>query len=54
MPEAQPISWRSIVYGTPVTAADGIRVGDVHEVLGSDAEDIFHVCALPSPGDAQT
>ena len=42
MPEAQPISWRSIVYGTPVTAADGVRVGVVKEVLGSDAEDIFH------------
>ena len=42
MPEIEPISWRSIVYGTPVTAADGIRIGAVHEVLGSDAEDIFH------------
>jgi hypothetical protein len=42
MPEAQPISWRSIVYGTPVAAADGIRIGAVREVLGSDAEDIFH------------
>ena len=42
MPEPQPISWRSIVYGTPVTAADGARIGAVAEVLGSDAEDIFH------------
>ena len=42
MPETEPISWRSIVYGTPVTAADGIRIGAVREVLGSDAEDIFH------------
>ena len=42
MPETEPISWRSIVYGTPVTSNDGVRVGDVHEVLGSDAEDIFH------------
>jgi hypothetical protein len=40
--ESQPISWRSIVYGTPVTAADGIRIGAVREVLGSDSEDIFH------------
>ena len=23
MPETQPISWRSIVYGTPVTSSDG-------------------------------
>ena len=42
MPDDQPISWRSIVYDTPVTAADGIRIGAVREVLGSDAEDIFH------------
>ncbi len=42
MPETDPISWRSIVYGTPVTAADGIRIGAVREVLGSDGEDIFH------------
>ena len=37
-----PISWRTVVYGTPVTASDGARVGTVMEVLGSDAEDIFH------------
>ena len=42
MPETQPISWRSIVYGTPVTSSDGVRVGVVQEVLGSDAEDIFY------------
>jgi hypothetical protein len=42
VPDTEPISWRSIVYGTAVTAADGVRVGLVHEVLGSDAEDIFH------------
>jgi uncharacterized protein YrrD len=37
-----PISWRTVVYGTPVTASDGARVGTVREVLGSDSEDIFH------------
>jgi hypothetical protein len=42
VPETQPISWRSIVYGTPVLSRDVGRVGVVHEVLGSDAEDIFH------------
>ena len=42
VPDTEPISWRSIVYGTPVTSNDGVRVGLVHEVLGSDAEDIFH------------
>jgi hypothetical protein len=42
MPETEPVSWRSIVYGTPVTAGDSIRIGAVREVLGSDSEDIFH------------
>lgn len=37
-----PIAWRSIIYGTPVVSSDGDPVGTVREVLGSDAEDIFH------------
>ncbi len=42
MPDPQPTSWRAIVYGTPVFSNDDVRAGDVREVLGSDAEDIFH------------
>ena len=42
MAESAPISWRSIVYGTPVLSSDGERVGTVHEVLGDDREDVFH------------
>ena len=42
MPDEQATSWRSIVYGTPVIGSDGERLGEVREVLGSDAEDIFH------------
>lgn len=42
MSEAPPISWRSIVYGTPVISVENESVGKVHEVLGSDADDIFH------------
>lgn len=42
MSEAKPISWRSIVYGTPVVSSDGEPVGSVSEVLGSDGKDIFH------------
>jgi hypothetical protein len=42
MPDEQATSWRSIVYGTPVISGDGERMGEVREVLGSDAEDIFH------------
>ena len=42
MSDTQPISWRSLIYGTAVLAGDGTRVGTVREVLGDDAEDIFH------------
>jgi len=42
MTQEPSIAWRAIVYGTPVYAADGSRVGTVREVLGSDADDIFH------------
>jgi hypothetical protein len=42
MTDTTPISWRAIVYDTPVLASDGTRIGRVREVLGSDAEDIFH------------
>jgi hypothetical protein len=40
--EKQPVSWRSIIYGTPVISSDQEPAGHVHEVLGDDAEDIFH------------
>jgi hypothetical protein len=53
VPETQPISWRSIVYGTPVTSSDNVRVGVVHEVLGSDAEDIFHGLRVALSGHRQ-
>ncbi len=42
MRDEQATSWRSIVYGTPVISSDNERAGEVREVLGSDAEDIFH------------
>src|SRR3954453_23479252 len=42
MRDNDPVSWRGLVYNTPVVTADGNKVGTVHEVLGSDAEDIFH------------
>jgi len=42
VPETDPIGWRGVIYGTPVASSDGTPVGTVREVLGSDAEDIFH------------
>lgn len=50
MSESEPISWRSIVYGTTVISSDDQPVGTVHEVLGSDSEDIFHGIRLALTG----
>ncbi|HEX5466077.1 MAG TPA: hypothetical protein VFW92_05300 [Candidatus Limnocylindrales bacterium] len=38
----QPISWRVVSAETPVQATDGTVAGHVADVLGADAEDIFH------------
>jgi uncharacterized protein YrrD len=53
MPDSQPVAWRSVVYGTPVISSDGETVGEVHEILGSDADDIFHGVRLGRDGDAK-
>ena len=42
MPDSPQIGWRAIVYGTPVVGTGGTAIGSVREVLGSDAEDVFH------------
>jgi hypothetical protein len=41
-----PIAWRAIGKDAPVYAVDGALVGHVDELLGSDAEDIFHGIVL--------
>jgi uncharacterized protein YrrD len=53
MTDSTPIAWRAIVYGTPVVGADGTRLGTVREVLGSDADDIFHGVRVGRDGDAK-
>lgn len=40
--EAEPVSWLTIRSETPVFSSDGEEVGNIHEVLGSEQEDIFH------------
>ena len=50
MSDNDPISWRVVVYGTAVVAADGTKVGTVREVLGSDEEDIFHGIRVVADG----
>ena len=40
--EERPISWIAIAEATPVFSSDGEEIGPIHEVLGSQEEDIFH------------
>ena len=54
MTDNDPISWRAIVYGTPIIAADGKQLGTVREVLGSDSEDIFHGIRVAVAGHPDT
>ena len=51
MSQSEPISWRTIVSGTPVVSTDGTPVGTVREVLGSDADDIFHGLRVALTGE---
>jgi hypothetical protein len=44
-------SWRTIRYGGTVSGADGEPLGTIVEVLGSDAEDIFHGLRVRLHGD---
>lgn len=46
LPEEQAIAWKAILDSTPVYSSDREQVGTIHEVLGSDEEDIFHGIAV--------
>jgi hypothetical protein len=50
MIDETPASWRTIRYGSPVVGQDLTVLGTVAEVLGSDAEDIFHGIRLRVAG----
>lgn len=46
-----PVAWSYIEPGTPVTGREGVRIGKVEAMLGTEAEGIFHGIALdPSEG----
>jgi hypothetical protein len=48
-----PVAWSYIEPGTPVTGREGVKVGSVEAMLGTEAEGIFHGIALhPATGGA--
>lgn len=44
--EERPLAWTAILQETPILASDGMRLGLTREVIGSEAEDIFHGLVL--------
>lgn len=44
--EETPVAWIAVLADTPVLTVGGDEVGTVAEVLGSEAEDIFHGIVL--------
>jgi hypothetical protein len=48
-----PVAWTYIEPGTPITGREGVRIGQVREMLGTEMEGIFHGIALdPAEGGA--
>jgi hypothetical protein len=46
-----PVAWSYVEPGTPVIGREGIRIGSVEGMLGTEAEGIFHGIALrPATG----
>lgn len=41
-----PVAWSYIKTGTDVVGGDGAHIGTVHEMLGTEQEDIFHGIAI--------
>jgi hypothetical protein len=46
-----PVAWSYVEPGTPITGREGVRIGTVEAMLGTEAEGIFHGIALrPAAG----
>lgn len=41
-----PVAWSYIQPGTDVVDADGVHIGSVRRMLGTEQEDIFHGIAI--------
>jgi hypothetical protein len=41
-----PVAWSYVEPGTPITGREGVRIGSVELMLGTEAEGIFHGIAL--------
>jgi hypothetical protein len=49
-----PVAWSYIEPGTAITGREGVRIGTVKAMLGTEAEGIFHGIALQPAGGGPT
>jgi hypothetical protein len=49
-----PVAWSYVEPGTPVTGREGVRIGTVEAMLGTEAEGIFHGIALKAASGGHT
>jgi len=49
-----PVAWSYIEAGTPITGREGVRIGSVEVMLGTEAEGIFHGIAMRPAGGGPT
>ncbi|HET6380948.1 MAG TPA: hypothetical protein VFH63_07920 [candidate division Zixibacteria bacterium] len=49
-----PVAWNYVEPGTPIVGREGVRLGTVERMLGTEAEGIFHGIALDPAGGGPT
>jgi hypothetical protein len=49
-----PVAWSYVERGTPVTGREGVRIGNVEGMLGTEAEGIFHGIELRTASGGPT
>lgn len=48
-----PVAWNYVQSGTPIAGREGVKIGSVEAMLGTEAEGIFHGIAMrPASGGA--
>jgi hypothetical protein len=49
-----PVAWNYVEPGTQITGREGVKIGSVEAMLGTEAEGIFHGIALRPAGGGHT
>jgi hypothetical protein len=49
-----PVAWNYVQSGTPIVGREGVKIGSVEVMLGTEAEGIFHGIAMRPAGGGPT